>query len=73
VGRYNIRVNLLSPGLFDAGLSRSLPQHRLNEYLAQSALGRLGTARELAQLALFLVSDQNTFMTGAKVVADGGL
>ena len=73
VGRYNIRVNLLSPGLFDAGLSRALPQHRLNEYLGQSALGRLGTVEELARLALFLVSDQNTFMTGAKVVADGGL
>jgi 3-oxoacyl-[acyl-carrier protein] reductase len=73
VGRYNIRVNLLSPGLFDAGLSRSLPQHRLNEYLGQSALGRLATVEELAQLALFLVSDQNTFMTGAKIVADGGL
>ena len=73
VGRYNVRVNLLSPGLFDAGLSRSLPQHRLSEYLGQSALGRLGTVDELARLALFLVSDQNTFMTGAKVVADGGL
>jgi 3-oxoacyl-[acyl-carrier protein] reductase len=73
VGRYNIRVNLLSPGLFDAGLSRSLPQHRLNEYLGQTALGRLGTVEELARLALFLVSDENTFMTGAKVVADGGL
>jgi NAD(P)-dependent dehydrogenase (short-subunit alcohol dehydrogenase family) len=73
VGRYNIKVNLLAPGLFDAGLSRSLPQHRLNEYLGQSALGRLGTVDEMAHLALFLVSDQNSFMTGAKIVADGGL
>jgi len=73
VGRYNIKVNLLSPGLFDAGLSRSLPQHRLNEYLGQSALGRLGTVDEIARLALFLVSDENSFMTGAKIVADGGL
>lgn len=73
VGRYNIRVNVLSPGLLDAGMSRSLPQHRLNEYLGQTALGRLGTVQEMARMAVFLVSDENTFMTGAKVVADGGL
>ena len=73
VGRYNIRVNLLSPGLLDVGLSRSLPQHRVNEYLSQCALGRVGAADEVARMAAFLVSDANSFMTGAKVVADGGL
>ncbi len=73
VGRYDIRVNLLSPGLLDAGLSRSLPQHRLTEYLSQCALGRLGTVEELAAFAVFLVSDENSFMTGAKVVSDGAL
>lgn len=73
VGRYAIQVNLLAPGLLDAGLSRSLPQHRLNEYLSQCALGRLGSVEEIARMAVFLVSDENTFMTGAKVVADGGL
>jgi 3-oxoacyl-[acyl-carrier protein] reductase len=73
VGRYAIQVNLLAPGLLDAGLSRSLPQHRLNEYLGQCSLGRLGSVEEIARMAVFLVSDENTFMTGAKVVADGGL
>ncbi len=73
VGRYAIQVNLLAPGLLDAGLSRSLPQHRLNEYLSQCSLGRLGSVEEIARMAVFLVSDENTFMTGAKVVADGGL
>ncbi len=42
VGRYSIQVNLLAPGLLDAGLSQSLPPHRLNEYLGQCSLGRLG-------------------------------
>jgi 3-oxoacyl-[acyl-carrier protein] reductase len=73
VGRYDIKVNLLAPGLLDAGLGRLLPQHRIAEYVGQCALGRLGTADELAALAVFLVSDDNTFMTGAKLVADGGL
>ena len=73
VGRYGITVNLLAPGLLDAGLGKLLPQHRIAEYVGQCALGRLGTAEEIAALAVFLVSDENTFMTGAKLVADGGL
>jgi NAD(P)-dependent dehydrogenase (short-subunit alcohol dehydrogenase family) len=73
VGRYDIRVNLLAPGLLDVGLANNLPQHRVAEYLSQSALGRRGTVAELAQLALFLVSDANSFMTGAKISADGGV
>ena len=73
VGRYNIKVNLLSPGLLDVGLAQMLPKHRINEYLAQASLGRLGTAAEVAELATFLVSDDNSFMAAAKIVADGGL
>jgi NAD(P)-dependent dehydrogenase (short-subunit alcohol dehydrogenase family) len=73
VGRYNIKVNLLAPGLLDCGLARMLPKHRVQEYLSQSSLGRLGTAREVAALAAFLVSDDNSFMAAAKIVADGGL
>jgi 3-oxoacyl-[acyl-carrier protein] reductase len=73
VGRYDIRVNLLAPGLLDVGLANNLPQHRVGEYLSQCALGRRGTVAELAQLALFLVSDENSFMTGAKISADGGV
>lgn len=73
VGRYNIQVNLLSPGLLDVGLARLLPRHRITEYVSHCPLHRLGTARELAEIAVFLVSDENSLMTGAKIVADGGL
>jgi 3-oxoacyl-[acyl-carrier protein] reductase len=73
VGRYNIKVNLLSPGLLDVGLAQMLPKHRIAEYLSQASLGRLGTAREVAEIAAFMVSDDSSFMAAAKVVADGGL
>jgi 3-oxoacyl-[acyl-carrier protein] reductase len=73
VGRYDIKVNLLSPGLLDVGLAQILPRHRIDEYVSQAAFGRLGTADEVAELAAFLVSSENSFMTGAKIVADGGL
>lgn len=73
VGRHGVRVNLLAPGLLEQGLSQTLPQHRVDEFRSQSALGRLGTLDEVAELAAFLVSDDATFMSGAKLVADGGL
>jgi NAD(P)-dependent dehydrogenase (short-subunit alcohol dehydrogenase family) len=73
VGRYSIAVNLIAPGLLDGGMAATLPQHRLDEYVAQCALGRTGRAAEIAASAVFLVSDANTFMTGAKLVLDGGL
>lgn len=73
VGRYSICVNLLSPGILDVGMGRMLPQHRVDEYLDQCPAGRLGTVAEVAETAAFLVSDRNRFMTGAKVVLDGGV
>ena len=73
VGRYDIKVNLVAPGLLDVGLARTLPRHRLEEYLSQCPLGRLGSVDEIAEAMVFLVSDENTFMTGAKLVFDGGL
>ena len=73
VGRYGIQVNLLAPGLLDVGLAQMLPKHRVAEYVRQAALGRVGRADELAEIAAFLVSDGNRFMAGAKIVADGGL
>jgi len=73
VGKYNILVNLLAPGLLDEGLSTLVPQHRVKEYQEQSAMGRLGRTEEIARIACFLVSDENTFMTGSKILADGGL
>jgi NAD(P)-dependent dehydrogenase (short-subunit alcohol dehydrogenase family) len=73
VGRYGIQVNLLAPGLLDQGMSQGLPQHRQSEYIEQCAMRRLGTVDEIAEMAAFVVSDQNRFMSGAKLVVDGGL
>ena len=73
VGRYGIAVNLLAPGMLTEGMSQGLPLHRQQEYISQCPAGRLGAPAEIAELAAFLVSDANTFMSGAKIVADGGL
>ena len=73
VGRYNIQVNALSPGMLDVGMSQRLPRHYVEDYTRQAALGELVSSQKVAKLAVWLVSDQNTFMTGSKIVVDGGL
>lgn len=73
MGRYNINVNLLSPGLLEVGLSTALPKYRVQEYLSQCPAGRLASLEEVAEAALFLLSRENSFMTGAKLAIDGGL
>ena len=73
LGRYGIRVNCLAPGLLQDGVARHLPTHKLNNYLAQTALRRLGELQEVAHFAAFMVSDRNSYMTGETVVIDGGL
>ncbi|MDP2874813.1 MAG: SDR family oxidoreductase [Holophaga sp.] len=73
VGRYGIRVNCLAPGLLAEGFSGRLPQYRREEYLSHCPLGRLATLEETAAFATWLVSEENTFMTGARLAFDGGL
>ncbi len=73
VGRYSVRVNLLAPGLADVGMAQGLPQHRLREYMQQCPAGRLARPEEIAEMAAFMISDSSSFMSGAKVVLDGGL
>ena len=57
--------------LFCTGID--LPRHRIDEYLSQCPLDRLGTVEELARAIVFLCSEDNSFMTGAKLAFDGGL
>ena len=74
-----IRVNVLSPGstatpgLFNV-LERSGKKDSLLANFAQEApLGRIGDSDEIAAVALFLASDESSFMTGSEVFVDGGL
>ena len=73
VGRYGIQVNLLAPGLMDAGQSRGLPQHRLDEYMSQSPLGRLLDPAEVAAWVVGFLASENRSVTGARLALDGGI
>lgn len=73
VGRYNIRVNLIAPGALNGGVSQLLPQYRLQEYIKNCALSRVGTLDEIAKMAALIVSDRSAFVSGTKLVLDGGV
>ena len=72
-GKKNIRVNCICPGHIDTNLIREFVQeHR--EWLEQRyPMGRIGRPEEIAYAALFLASDESSFVTGAPLIVDGGL
>jgi len=76
--RQGIRVNCLCPGDVDTPMlsaDAKLRGMEWKDYLAEASnrpLGRIGTPEEIARAALFLASDDSSFMTGAVLVIDGG-
>jgi NAD(P)-dependent dehydrogenase (short-subunit alcohol dehydrogenase family) len=78
VGRDGIRVNCILPGSIDTpmmwdGLTEA-KRIEVEPLVANAApLGKVGQPEEIARVALFLVSDASSFMTGASVLVDGGL
>lgn len=73
-GPAGVLANALAPGYVDTNLTR---QNNTPEVLAQIAAGiplrRLAEPAELARIAAFLVSEDNTYMTGQTLIVDGGL
>lgn len=79
LGSKGIRVNALSPGVTDTpilekfGFGESTLNEILTQVSASTPLGRIGDAEEIAKSALFLASDDASFITGADLQVDGGL
>jgi NAD(P)-dependent dehydrogenase (short-subunit alcohol dehydrogenase family) len=75
VGRDGIRVNAICPGpIKSKRMIDSLPDDKfVNLYNDSTALGRMGEPEEVASAIAFLASDDAAFVTGAHLVADGGL
>ena len=70
----NVRVNAIAPGPIATDMTaatRADPE-RFETLRSAIPLGRFGTAEEIANLAVFLLSEQAGFITGQVVVADGG-
>jgi NAD(P)-dependent dehydrogenase (short-subunit alcohol dehydrogenase family) len=73
--RRRIRCNALCPGPIDTPLLQELlsdPARRQRRFV-HIPMGRLGQAEELAKAALFLASDDSSYMTGSSLIVDGGI
>ena len=73
--RQNIRVNALCPGPLKTELLMKFlnTEAKLNRRLVHLPMGRFGEAEEIARAALFLASDESSYVTGAEFMVDGGL
>lgn len=73
-----VRVNVLSPGAIETpifgtlGMSQAQLDGMVGQFSAQIPLGRFGRADEMAKAAVFLASDDASYVTGSELVADGG-
>lgn len=73
MGRYQIRVNAICPGVIETKMSKHLVEKSGKRLLADIPLGRFGKPEEIASVACFLGSEQASYITGQVIAVDGGL
>jgi len=73
LGRWNIRANCIAPGYIQTDLLETDKTEEVKQMIKTIPLRRTGTPEEVADLALFLASDQSKYITGGTIRIDGGL
>ena len=74
VGKYNIRVNTIAPGLTDTDMMRKNTSNEIvDEVTSRISLKRIADPEEIAKVALFLSSDLSSYITGQVIRVDGGM
>jgi NAD(P)-dependent dehydrogenase (short-subunit alcohol dehydrogenase family) len=73
-GKHNIRANTISPGLIETGATREQLKdpNFVNPMMEKLMLGRIGQPDDVAPAAVYLASDESSFVTGADIAIDGG-
>lgn len=69
----NVRVNAIAPGYIMTDILKTVPQDLLDKFAALTMLGRLGEPHEIANGALFLASDEASYLTGQVIEINGGM
>jgi len=67
-----IQVNVISPGPIDTPIFDGTPQELKDGFASMIPMGRMGQSHEIATTALFLASDDSSFVTGIELFIDGG-
>jgi len=68
----NIRVNAICPGVIQTEITKKLSSEIIDGVKAMTPMGRIADPSEVANLALFLASDESSFITGTTILVDGG-
>lgn len=71
-GPTGVRVNAIAPGLSATDMAKQMEENAGREMIARSAMNRLGRPDEIAKVAVFLASDEASFVNGQIVCVDGG-
>ncbi|MDT3697948.1 MAG: 3-oxoacyl-[acyl-carrier-protein] reductase [Thermincola sp.] len=69
----NITVNAIAPGFITTSMTEVLSENVKKDLMTQIPLGRLGSPEDIANTALFLVSDAASYITGQTIAVDGGM
>jgi 3-oxoacyl-[acyl-carrier protein] reductase len=73
LARHNIMINTLSPGFVMTDLTRkNLSQIEIEQLANQVPAKRLGEVKDISNVAVFLLSEMNTYLTGQNIIVDGG-
>ncbi len=73
LGAKGIRVNAVCPGFIATEMVKAMPENILKDIERRSWLGRLGTPEEMANVYLFLASDEASYVNGVALEASGGI
>jgi len=73
LAKINIRVNAIAPGFVETDMNKQIAADYMGTMLQQIALGRIAKPEEVARVALFLASDESSYLTGQIIRIDGGM
>lgn len=73
LAKTNIRVNAICPGFVETDMNQQIAEDYVESMLQQIALGRIAKPEEIARVAVFLASDDSSYITGQIIRVDGGM
>jgi 3-oxoacyl-[acyl-carrier protein] reductase len=71
--KFGIRVNCVVPGMIEGGVSSGVPDELRDDFVRHCSVGRVGTAKEVAELVCFVASDKASYINGQSLMIDGGV